>query len=99
MKAKTGLNALSNRPGLLLLLGLVVAVYISGLGGDFVIDDRTYFIDNDLLPALRPWSFAGIFLRASNYWAELLPVRDFFYVLQYQLFSDSPFLMTLIPTK
>lgn len=91
MKAKTSLNVLSNRPGLLLLLGLVVAVYISGLGGDFVIDDRTYFIDNDLLPALRPWSFSDIFLRASNYWAELLPVRDFFYVLQYQLFADSPF--------
>ncbi len=91
MKARTGLNTLAKLPGLLLLLGLVVAVYIDGLGGEFVIDDRTYFIDNDLLPQLRPWSFAGIFLRASNYWAELLPVRDFFYVFQYQLFADNPF--------
>jgi hypothetical protein len=91
MKARTGLNTLAELPGLLLLLGLVMAVYIAGLGGDFVIDDQTYFIDNDLLPELQPWSFAGIFLRASNYWGELLPVRDFFYVIQYQFFADSPF--------
>lgn len=91
MKVRTNLNAFVPSPGLLLLLGLVVAVYIAGLGGDFVIDDRTYFIDNDLLPELSPWSLSGIFLRASNYWAELLPVRDFFYVIQYQLFDDNPF--------
>ena len=91
METRIGLNALVKDRGLLLLLGLVVCVYIAGLGGEFIIDDRTYFVDNDLLPQLRPWSFAAIFLRASNYWAELLPVRDFFYVIQYQLFAENPF--------
>jgi hypothetical protein len=91
MEARIGLNALVKSRGLLLLLGLVVVVYFAGLGGEFVIDDRTYFIDNDLLPQLLPWSFASIFLHASNYWAELLPMRDFFYVIQYQLFAENPF--------
>ncbi len=78
-----------NRPGLYLFLfsGLSVMLYLQSLWGGFVWDDRTYFIDNDILPSLKPWDFRQIFLEPSNYWGELLPVRDFLYVIEYNLFG------------
>ncbi len=90
MKIRVNINKLIRIFMLPLLLLSVVIVYARGLGGSFVIDDRTYFIDNDLLPQLYPWQLREIFLNPSNYWGELLPLRDFFYILQFQFFSVNP---------
>lgn len=65
-------------------------LYLQALWGGFVWDDRTYFIDNDILPSLKPWNFKEIFLAPSNYWGELLPVRDFLYVIEFNLFGKEP---------
>ncbi|MGE5893199.1 MAG: hypothetical protein ACM34I_04000, partial [bacterium] len=64
--------------------------YIRGLTGAFVWDDRTYFLDNDVLPRLKPWDISSILLRPSNAWGEHLPLRDFLFVLQYNLFGQNP---------
>lgn len=75
----------------LFLIALVpVILYWQGIFGDFVWDDRTYFIENDILPNLKPSQIADIFFHPSNYWGEHLPVRDFLYVLEYKLFGLSP---------
>jgi len=74
----------------IILFCLVTIVYLQGLGGDFIIDDRTYFIDNDLLPKIQPWELGKLFLSPSNYWGEHLPVRDFLYSLQYFVFGLNP---------
>ena len=60
------------------------------LNSEFVIDDRTYFLDNDLLTSLKPWQLTTIFLEPSNYWGELLPIRDLLYVVEYNLFGKNP---------
>lgn len=73
------------------LLGLTILIYSSALTGEFVWDDRIYFIDNDILPNLKPWNIKEIFLLPSNYWMEFLPVRDFLYVVQYSLSGQVPY--------
>jgi tetratricopeptide (TPR) repeat protein len=73
--------------GLALVLAAIVLIYLPGLGGGFVIDDRTYFTDNDILPSLKPWQLGRILLEPSNYWGEHLPVRDFLFVLEHWLFG------------
>jgi hypothetical protein len=65
----------------------VTAIYWNSIHGNFIWDDRTYFIDNDVLPHLKPWNVKEIFLQPSNYWGEHLPIRDFLYVLEYNLFG------------
>ena len=72
---------------LLVLLTLTLIIYLPALNSEFVIDDRTYFLDNDLLTSLKPWQLAKIFLEPSNYWGELLPIRDLLYVVEYNLFG------------
>ncbi len=80
----------SNIAVVIVLLVLILVLYGPGVRGKFIWDDRTYFIDNDILPNLNPWDFKEIFLKESNYWGELLPVRDFLYVVQYRLFGLNP---------
>ena len=71
------------------LIVSTLIIYLRGLTGQFVWDDRTYFLDNDLLPRLSPVDLKDIVLRPSNYWYEHLPVRDFLFVLQHSLFGDN----------
>jgi len=72
-------------------LALFIALlYWQAVDGRFVWDDRTYFIDNDVLPHLGPLDLKDIFLRPSNFWGELLPVRDWLYVVEYTLFGLTP---------
>lgn len=73
-----------------LIMFLPLVLYLRGIIGGFVWDDRTYFIENDILPNLRPWQLSDIFFHPSNFWGEHLPVRDFLYVLEYNLFGLSP---------
>jgi hypothetical protein len=91
MRAEIDFATVLRSRSLLFLLAVVVALYSAGLSGEFVIDDHTYFVENDILPYLRPWDFANIFLHPSNYWGELLPLRDLGFVCQYRLFGDNPF--------
>jgi hypothetical protein len=74
----------------LLLFILTAILYLRALPGEFVWDDHTFFLENDILPQLQPWSLE-IFLRPSNLWGEHLPVRDFMYVLQYNLFGENTY--------
>ncbi|HWR58207.1 MAG TPA: hypothetical protein VN328_04890 [Thermodesulfovibrionales bacterium] len=66
---------------------LLTALYWQSIYGDFVLDDRTFFIENDVIPSLRPWNIWEIFFEETNYWGDVLPVRDFLYVLEYSLFG------------
>ncbi len=72
-----------------LLMVATALIYLRAFPGDFVWDDRTYFLDNDILPSLQPWQFARIFSGPTNYWGEFLPLRDYLYVLEYQIFGTS----------
>ena len=69
----------------------VVIVYAFGLGGDFIIDDRTFLVDNDLLPQIRLRDIHLFLLQPSNYWGEHLPLRDIFLAIQYCFFGENPF--------
>lgn len=73
------------------LLILLTSIYATGLNGRFVNDDITYFVYNDLIPNLGITDFASIFTQPSNYWGELLPLRDYLYVVQFSLFGTEPF--------
>jgi len=68
----------------------MIILYYSGIYGAFVLDDITYFVDNDILKHLGPFDFKEIFLNTSNYWGELLPVRDYLYVLEHTFFDQNP---------
>jgi hypothetical protein len=69
---------------------VVCILYWQGLFGFFVWDDRTYFLDNDILPFLSPLDLPRIFVAPSNYWGELLPLRDWLFVCEFRLFGTSP---------
>ena len=71
-----------------LLLVRVAVVYLRSLGGEFVWDDHTFFIENDILPNLRPWDLKSIFLYPTSYWGENLPLTEFLFVLEHSLFGD-----------
>lgn len=75
---------------LCLLLACSAILYFRSLSGGFVFDDRVYFLDNDILPRLGLLDLRTIFLYPTNYFGELLPVRDFLYVLQYRAFGTEP---------
>jgi tetratricopeptide (TPR) repeat protein len=72
---------------LFLLLVLVVLIYLRALPGEFVWDDHTFFLDNDILPNLKPWNLKSIFLYPCSYWGENLPLTEFLFVLEYNLFG------------
>jgi hypothetical protein len=82
------ISSLTNNGWLTALFITALALYFKGLNGHFVWDDRTYFLDNDILPRLKPWDLKEIILHPSNYWYEHLPVRDFLFVVQYSLFGE-----------
>ncbi len=65
----------------------ITVLYWRSIYGAFVLDDRTFFIENDVLPHIKPWNVKAIFSGATNYWGDLLPVRDVLYVLEYNLFG------------
>lgn len=79
-----------NCPPVVFIIIAALFVYSFGLGGEFVIDDRTYFVDNDLLTTIKPWEFHRFFIEPSNYWGEHLPLRDFLYSVQFYFFSLNP---------
>lgn len=89
-EGRSGLIPYSGSIPVAILVIFVCLLYWNSLYGNFVWDDRTYFIDNDILPNLKPWDMREIFLQPSNYWGEHLPVRDFLYVAQYNLFGLNP---------
>jgi hypothetical protein len=68
---------------------VTVLVYFSGLTGGFVWDDRLFFVDNDILPALKPWNLREILLQPTTYWRDQIPVTNFLFVLEYNLFGTS----------
>ena len=74
---------------ILLLSSAVTMLYFQSFSGEFVWDDRTYFLDNDILPNLKPWNFNEIFLAPTNYFRERLPLRDMLYVIEYRFFGLS----------
>lgn len=69
---------------------IAVIIYYPSLFGEFLLDDISYFISNSVLTKLSPLDFKTIFLHPSNNWGELLPVRDYLYVLEYNLFGTRP---------
>lgn len=76
-----------------LIVGTVAAcfaLYARAIAGGFVIDDRTFFIENDDLPRLGLSDAAAVFLRATNDWGDYQPIRDLLFLLQHLLFGRSP---------
>jgi hypothetical protein len=74
----------------LLALCACAALYAHGLRGAFVIDDRTYIIENDFIPALGLRGAAAVFTRPANFWGEFLPVRDVVFLAEYAAFGRNP---------
>lgn len=73
-----------------LVVAIMLVVYYPSIFGQFVWDDTTYFVENDILTKLKPTNFKEIFLYPSNYWGELLPLRDLLYVIEYNVFAKNP---------
>jgi hypothetical protein len=69
-----------------IVIFISIIIYYPSLFGAFVLDDSSYF-ENDLFINLTPLDFNKIFLTSSNYWGELLPIRDYLYVLEFNLFG------------
>lgn len=74
----------------ILLLILVLVLGWSSLQGGFVWDDTTFFVENDILPRLKPWMLDKILFRPSTYWGELVPLRELLLVIEYSLFGALP---------
>jgi len=77
---------LSKLPFIVTLISILI--YYPSLFGEFVLDDITYFVENDLLTQKSPLDIVSIFSEPSNYWGEFLPVRDYLYVLEYYFFRE-----------
>jgi hypothetical protein len=71
-----------------LLFLLIALLYLRGLRGEYVWDDRTFFVENDLIPNLRPWDLSTILLQPTSYWGENLPVSEFLFVIEHYLFGS-----------
>jgi len=71
-----------------LLFVLTTLIYLRALRGEFVWDDRTFFLENDLIPNLRPWDLPTILLQPTSYWGENLPVSEFLFVLEHYAFGS-----------
>ena len=96
MKSNTNLTktGLKQRALLLVSFFLIFAtslvVYFPSISGEFVWDDQTYFVANDILTKLKPNDIKEVFLYPSNYWGEHYPLRDYLYVIEYNLFGENP---------
>lgn len=73
-----------------IIVVIAIVIYYPSLFGEFIIDDTSYFT-NDLFTKLTPLDFRSIFFHPSNYWGELLPIRDYLYVLEFNLFKNKTF--------
>jgi len=62
-------------------------LYARGLHGEFVIDDRTFFIENDVMPKLGLADAWRVFLGPNNPWGDFQPIRDLLLVLEHSLFG------------
>ncbi len=63
------------------------ALYARGLHGAFVIDDRTFFVENDVLPKLGLADAWRVFVGPTNDWGDFQPIRDLLFVLEHHLFG------------
>jgi len=70
-------------------MAVTVLVYLRGLNGQFVWDDRLFFLDNDILTSWRPWDFRKILLESSTYWRDHIPATNFLFTIEYNLFGRS----------
>lgn len=73
-----------------LVVGLLVvtaAIYASGLDGAFVIDDRTFFVENDDLTRLGLGDALTVFARPTNAWGDWQPIRDLAFVVEHRAFG------------
>jgi hypothetical protein len=70
-------------------LAALVLLYARGLGGGFVNDDRTMFVENDLLPALGPGDLGRLLTGGTNYWGDVQPARDLLWMAELALFGRS----------
>lgn len=68
----------------------IVAQYARGVGGAFVLDDRTFFIENEDLTSLGLAGAATVFVRPTNAWGDFQPVRDLLFLVEYQAFGRQP---------
>lgn len=66
-----------------------VTLYARGLAGGYVIDDRTFFVENDDLPHLGLANAATVFLRPTNAWGDFQPIRDLLFLLEHELFGSN----------
>jgi hypothetical protein len=73
-----------------LLAVVVVALYAGGLRGEFVCDDRSEFVENDVLPRLRVPDVWQVFVRPVNDWGDRQPIRDVLWVLELNAFGPAP---------
>lgn len=76
---------------LIALVAVTVLVYLRGLVGQFVWDDRLFFLDNDILTSWRPWDLDKILFESSTYWRDHIPATNFLFTLEYNLFGRSTF--------
>ncbi|HET8541897.1 MAG TPA: glycosyltransferase family 39 protein [Anaeromyxobacter sp.] len=65
-------------------------LHAGAVRGEFVIDDRTFFVENDVLPRLGPADALTVFTRPTNDWGDFQPVRDLLFVLQHSAFGRDP---------
>lgn len=72
------------------LLVAIFAMYARGVGGAFVLDDRTFFVENEDLTSLGLAGAGTVFVRATNAWGDFQPVRDLLFLVEYQAFGRSP---------
>jgi hypothetical protein len=72
----------------ILLCIVAVLIYSANINGDFVFDDPTYLVNNSVITTISPFDFSTLFLTNTNAWGEVLPFRDFIFVLQYKAFGD-----------
>jgi hypothetical protein len=75
------------RLGLLIIFALTSLVYLRGLWGKFVWDDRMFFLDNDILVELKPWDLKKIIFEPISFWGDHMPLTDFLFVTEYNLFG------------
>lgn len=70
-----------------LLCIIAILLYTLNIDGEFVYDDDSYFINNNIITTISPFDFSILFGAPTNFWGEVLPFRDFLYVIQYKLFG------------
>ncbi|WP_242157535.1 tetratricopeptide repeat protein [Aestuariivivens sediminis] len=78
-------NVLNVFPVIISVIALIL--YYPSLFGKFVIDDGSYF-DDTVLTHLNLTDIKAVFRESTNRWGELLPLRDYLYVIEYNVFAE-----------